>query len=184
MLQNAAIVRLSTAQKFGEAIRRSLPHIPADARTLARSFLDPNSLAIIAGTLAVWAGSHAFGIGEIVDVILLGIGAASVGFAVFEGAAEFYDFVIETENARTDADFEAAGNHFARAIMLLGVSTLQAMVLHGQGKTVSTRSWPPKYALFPTSGFRHQREINSHCCAYHACPKTLLALPTPMAKSS
>lgn len=65
---------MSDSDKIGEAIRRSLPHIPSDARAVVSSLLQPQALGIIAGTLVLWAGSHAFGVGEIVDIILLGIG--------------------------------------------------------------------------------------------------------------
>jgi len=51
--------------------------------------LRPESIAIIAGTLIAWAGSHCFGIGEIVDVILLGVGFAVLGLSVVDGASEF-----------------------------------------------------------------------------------------------
>jgi len=33
----------------------------------------PETIAIVSGTLIVWAGSHIFGVGEIVDTILLGL---------------------------------------------------------------------------------------------------------------
>jgi hypothetical protein len=156
MLQNATrntvVVHMPAAEKIGEAIRRSLPHIPSDAQALVRSFLHPHSLAIIAGTLAVWATSHAFGVGEIVDVILIGIGVATVGLSVFEGAVELYGFVTGAQSAQSEADLEKAGQHFARAVTLLGISTLQAILLRGQGKTISNRVFPPKIRPFPYVG--------------------------------
>lgn len=151
--RNSIAVRMSSADKIGEAIRLSLPHIPAEAQATVRSLLHPHSLAIVAGTLAVWAGSHAFGVGEIVDVVLLGIGVATFGFAVFEGASELCSFVTGAQNAQSEADLEKAGQHFARAVTLLGISTLQAVLLRGQGKVVSARSWPPKIYSLPNLGF-------------------------------
>jgi hypothetical protein len=156
MLQNATrntvVVRMSAAEKIGEAIRRSLPHIPSDAQALVRSFLHPHSLAIIAGTLAVWATSHAFGVGEIVDVILIGIGVATVGFSVFEGAVELYGFVTGAQSAQSEADLEKAGQYFARAVTLLGISTLQAILLRGQVKTITSRGRRPKIHPLPYVG--------------------------------
>lgn len=136
------ISRMSATDKIGEAIRRSLPHIPADSRAIVNSLLQPQTLAIIAGTLVVWAGSHAFGIGEIVDIILLGVGVVVLGFAVFEGAGEFYDFVVVALNARSEADLDKAGRHFARAVTLLGISTIQAILLRGQGRAIVGRGRP------------------------------------------
>jgi hypothetical protein len=65
---------LSAQDKIGKAIRRSLPMLPAEAQHLVQAMLSPESLAIVASTLIVWAGSHFFGVGEIADIILLGMG--------------------------------------------------------------------------------------------------------------
>ena len=142
MVTNVEIARMSTADKIGEAMRRSLPHLPAEARGIVESLLKPETLAIIAGTLIVWAGSHFFGVGEIVDIILLAAGVIVLGFAVFEGAAEFYEFTTGAINAESEADLEQAGRHFARAVTLLGISTIQALLLRGQGRAVVGRGRP------------------------------------------
>lgn len=152
-----AVIHMSDIDKIREAIRRSLPHMPSDARAIVSSLLQPQTLAVIAGTLVVWAGSHAFGIGEIVDIVLLGIGVVALGFAVFEGAAELYDFTVGAIGARSDADLEKAGRHFARAVTLLGVSTLQAILLRGQGRAVMARGRPqiyprPHVGIVPPAG--------------------------------
>lgn len=147
MSATASITHMSPADKIGESIRRSLPHIPSGAKALVESMLKPETLAIITGTLVIWAGSHAFGVGEIVDVILLGIGVVTLGFAVFEGAGALYDFVTGAINARTDKDLDQAGKHFARAVTLLGVSTIQALLLRGQGRAVIARGRPQVHPL-------------------------------------
>lgn len=120
-------------------MERSLPRLPANARELVLSMLKPESIAIIGGTLIVWAGSHCFGIGEIVDVILLGVGVAVLGLSVIDGAAEFSDFVTGAIKARTNNDLDRAAESFARAVTILGISTIQAMLLRGQGRAVTAR---------------------------------------------
>lgn len=145
MTTNMEIARMSTADKLAETMRRALPHIPADAREIVSSLLRPETIGIIAGTLVIWVGSHAFGLGEIVDVILLGMGVVVLGFSVFEGAGELYDFTTGSINARSEADMEKASKHFARAVTLLGVSTIQALLLRGQGRAVLARGRPQVY---------------------------------------
>jgi hypothetical protein len=152
MSATTSIARMSSADKIGEGIRRSLPHIPAGARAMVESMLKPQTLVIITGTLVVWAGSHAFGIGEIVDVILLGVGVVTLGFAVFEGAGALYDFVTGAISARTSKDLDQAGKHFARAVTLLGVSTIQALLLRGQGRAVIARKQLPQIRPLPNVG--------------------------------
>jgi len=52
------IARQSSRAKIAEAMRRSLPHLPAEARGIVESMLRPETIGIIAGTLIVWTGSH------------------------------------------------------------------------------------------------------------------------------
>ncbi|BBA35653.1 uncharacterized protein sS8_3716 [Methylocaldum marinum] len=142
MLTSTEIARMSPTDRMGEAMRLSLPHVPAGARTVVESMLTPETLTIVTGTLAVWAGSHFFGVGEIVDLILLGAGFISLGFAVFEGSSEFYDFATGAIDARSEADLERAGRHFAQAATLLGISTIQALLLRRPTRTVVSRGRP------------------------------------------
>jgi hypothetical protein len=145
MLTPTQLAGMSSADKIGEAMRRSLPLIPSDARAVVESMLKPQTLAIIAATLVVWAGSHFFGVGEIVDIILLGVGVVALGFSVFEGADELLKFATRAIEAKTDQDISQSGGHFASAVTILGISTLQALLLRGQGKAVIARGRPTIY---------------------------------------
>lgn len=70
------------------------------------------------------------------------LGTIALGFSAFDGASELYDFAFAALNARSDTDFEQAGRHFARAVVVLGVSTIQAILLRGQGRTIVARGRP------------------------------------------
>jgi hypothetical protein len=85
-MTDAEVSRLSAAEKIADAMRRSLPHLPSEARHVVEGLLQPSTIALVTATILVWAGSHFFGVGEIVDVILIGVGVVGLGFAVFEGA--------------------------------------------------------------------------------------------------
>jgi hypothetical protein len=132
---------LSAADKIGAAMARSLPYLPADLQEAVKSFLQPETLAIIGATLIAWAGSQALGIGEIVDFVLLGVGWIYLGFSAFEGARELYNFAVDALDARSNADLDAAAQHFAHAVTILGVAAIQAVLLRGQSKaTAEARS--------------------------------------------
>ncbi len=133
---------MSAEEKIGEAMRRSLPMLPAEARDQVAAMLTPTSLAIVAGTLIVWAGSHFFGVGEIVDVILLVVGVATIGLGVFSGASELYDFATTAINAQTEEDLNRAARHFARAVSILGITTISAILLKRSAKAVQSRGTP------------------------------------------
>ena len=150
------IARMSKVERVAEALRRSIPHLPAEGRAMVTSMLEPTSLAVIGGTLVVWIGSHAFGIGEFVDLVLLGAGVVVLGFSALEGADCLYDFVKLALGARSDSDLEQAGQSFARAVLLLGVSTVQAILLHGQARAALARGAPKAYPRPEVAPHRRQ----------------------------
>jgi hypothetical protein len=136
---------MSKADKLGEAMQRSLPHLPIEARSVVEGMLRPETLAVVCGTLVVWAGSHLFRVGEIVDLALLAVGVAALGFAVFDGAGELYAFATTAMEASSLAQLDNAGQHFARAVSLLGISAVQAVLLRGQAGVVVSRGAPRVY---------------------------------------
>jgi hypothetical protein len=142
---------MSPRDKIAEAMNRALPLVPGNARAIVVSMLRPESIALIAGTLIAWAGSHFFGVGEVVDVILLGVGVAVLGLSVFDGAAEFYDFANGAINARSNSGLDRAAQCFARAVTILGISTVQAILLRGQGRAVAARGRPQVYGRLNVS---------------------------------
>ena len=101
--------------------------------------MKPEALIILVATFIAWGASHAFGIGLVMDGILLGVGVLTVGFSVFAGASELVDFVSGALDASTAADLDDAAKHFARAVVLLGVATIQASLLR---RAVRTRGRP------------------------------------------
>lgn len=103
---NTATSALSAREKIAEAMRRSLPHLPEGARSIVSAMLRPESIALITGTTVVWAGSHFFGVGEVVDAVLLLAGVVTLGFAVFEGADQLYQFATIALGAQTEAELE------------------------------------------------------------------------------
>jgi hypothetical protein len=54
----------------------------ADLARQVDVILSPENLGIMAATIAIWAGSHFFGVGEVVDVGLLLVGAFLIGWSI------------------------------------------------------------------------------------------------------
>jgi hypothetical protein len=151
--------RLTAQEKIAEAMRRALPLMPAETRHQIEALLSPESLAIIAATLIVWAGSHLVGIGEIVDIVLLVAGFAVLGLSVFSGAQELYLFATTAIDARTGADLDRAAHHFAQAVNILGISLVSAVLLRGSARSVAARGRPqvrpmPNVGPVPAAGTR------------------------------
>jgi hypothetical protein len=147
----ADVSRMAAQDKIEEAMRRSLPHLGPDAREQVMAMLSPASLAMISATLVVWAGSHAFGVGEIVDIILLVVGFSLLGLSALEGAKELLAFAETAIDATTDNQLETAAGHFARAIVILGISTISAILLR-RGASAVIRRGPPVVRPMPNVG--------------------------------
>jgi hypothetical protein len=98
--------------------------------------LTAGNLAIMAGVVVLWAGSHVVGVGAIVDLILLGAGAVAFGWSVFEGAEELYNFATTATAATSEQDLDKASSHFANAVLILGLAAIQAVLLRGQAGSV------------------------------------------------
>lgn len=137
-----SIAQMGPSEKIEAALRRSLPMMPAEARDQIQAMLSPESLAIIVGTLIVWAGSHFFGIGEIVDIILLVAGFALLGLSAYSGAKELSHFATAAINARTEADLDRAARHFAAAVNIIGISVITALLLRRSARSVAARGAP------------------------------------------
>lgn len=91
--------------------------------------------AAVTGTvLAAWAASHAVGVGEAADAILLVVGVAALGLQAFQGGWELGQFLMVAANAQTDCDLEIASQHLAKAVISLGVATLTSLIMRSGGK--------------------------------------------------
>ena len=152
-------LHMSSQERIAEAIRRSIPMLPSEARSQIEAMLTPASLAIVAGTLVVWAGSHFLGVGEIVDVILLAVGFFTIGMGVFSGAQELYSFATDAINAKSEDDLNRAARHFATAVNILGITTVSAVLLRRSAKSAVARGRPqarpmPEVGVPPAPGIK------------------------------
>lgn len=107
-MASVEVVRMSTTDRLAEVLSRSKKNFGPDIGQMIDSLLTPVSLSIMAGILAVWAGSHFFGVGEIVDVLLLVVGAFTIGWSITDVAKDLYEFARLTIYGTTDADLEKA----------------------------------------------------------------------------
>ncbi len=137
------ISQWSTTERLREAINRSLPKLPADVAHEIKAMLTPQALAIMAGALALWGVSHFFGVGEIVDVIMLVTGAVLMGTVAADVGGHLGNFGALVVRGKTDADLDAAADHFAKAVSKGGVQVVFAILLYKGGKALPKRAGPP-----------------------------------------
>ena len=126
-----SVEHMSLEDRFERVLYLTVPKLPGEIREEFVAILTPTNIAITVGVLAVWAGSHYFGIGFVVDIILLVGGVILVGWQVFSAAADLRDCVKITWSAKTIADLDRAAAHLANFIAVIGVTTFMAIIAKG-----------------------------------------------------
>src|SRR5439155_20931776 len=123
-------------ERLKEVLTRSKKNFGPDVAQAIDSLLSATNLAILAGTLTLWVGSHFFGVGEIVDVLLLLVGAFTIGWSITDVAKDVYTFAEKTVNARSEADLERASQCFRHAVVLAGITVIMALRLRPSPKQI------------------------------------------------
>jgi hypothetical protein len=130
----------STVDKVGSAIRRSFSRMPGETAAKLASLLDPTALAVLAGTLLLWAGSHAVGIGEAIDLLMIVTGFVFIGWDAINAVKHLFEFARRSATAETDGDLDAAGEHLAQAVAIIGVDVVLAFLTHR-----AVKAWKGRY---------------------------------------
>lgn len=133
------IARMSSEKKIEEAFKRSLPLLPGDLRMEMESLLSPASLAIMAATLVAWMVSQAFGVGELADLVLLGVGLGMCGWDAIEGFRDLYRFGTTAMHAVSERDLDQAASYFASAAVKIGFDILMGILLKEQAGRFKAR---------------------------------------------
>jgi hypothetical protein len=130
----------ATADRMLAAATLSLPKLPRELRKQVAGMLTRETMAMIAASAAILAGSQAIGVGEIVDVIFLGIAVGTLGWQAIQAGKEFVSFWRIAENARSEKDLEQAADHFANAVTIVGVNSLFVLIARRSRATASVAS--------------------------------------------
>ncbi len=133
---------MSLKDRLKEVLSRSKKNFGPDVGQQIDALLSTTNLAILAGTLTAWAGSHLLGIGEVLDVLLLAVGAFSIGWSIKDVAEDLYHFAHLTIKAKTEDDLEKASQYFSHAVVLAGITVIMAVLLRRSVKKVQASRGP------------------------------------------
>ena len=120
--------------KFAEVLRLTKQKLPPDMQNEFAAILTPTNIAITAATLAVWAGSHFFGVGVAIDIALLLLGSFFIGWQIGKVAQDLADFLSITCGAVVPEDLDQAASHLASAIAVMTVAVFIALLGKVAGK--------------------------------------------------
>lgn len=122
-------MRMSNSDKLFVALRQFALRLPKEARHHAKVLVDPANLAIMAGALAIWVGAQATPVGWVVDIAMFGMGVVAIGSEAIDVAREFRDFAVGVLGAEDESELRAAVDHLAKAMAIVGVDVVVALLL-------------------------------------------------------
>jgi hypothetical protein len=137
------VAKWDTSSKIREALRLTTPKLPKEMQRQFADMLSPLNIGITVGVLGAWAASHAFGVGEIVDVLLFIVGLGLVGTAVFQCAKDLVRFVEIVRMAHHRSELDEASFYLARVIGVLGVTVFMAFLTKCAAKGVGRMRMSP-----------------------------------------
>jgi hypothetical protein len=94
----------------------------------------PLNIGITGAVFAAWGASHLIGVGEAADIVLLIVGAATIGWQAVRAARDIWDFVGIAVHAQTLPDLDRAADHLARAVVAIGVAAFVALIMKAGGR--------------------------------------------------
>ncbi|MGK3126860.1 hypothetical protein ACCY16_22360 [Candidatus Pantoea formicae] len=123
------VTGLNLQSRLELVLSKAAALLPLESGQQILAMMTPQAMATMAAIVVAWASAHFFGIGEIADVILLIVGWVAVGGVALEAGKKLYDFAIQTNNARNEADLDVAAKNLADAITLIGVDAVLAILI-------------------------------------------------------
>jgi hypothetical protein len=127
----ADVSNMPLEERFAIVLERTGPRLPGELQEEWNNLMNPMNVVIIVVTLAAWAVSHYFGVGFIIDMILMVAGAAFLGWQIGTAAADFFLALRLTAEAKTDDDLTQAAAHLANFVAVVGVAVFTALVMKG-----------------------------------------------------
>lgn len=126
----------SAATRIEAALERAVSKLPSALAEQLRALLTPENVAALVAILGIWAASQAFGIGEIVDLILAVGGVIMLGPEAIRAVQNLVEFTTGAVGAQDYADLDQAGEHLATAVAIVGVDGAMALLAHKAGGAI------------------------------------------------
>ena len=147
------VLNMRSEARLEAVIRKATRLLPGDLGHHLLALVSPESLAIMAGVIAIWAASHFAGVGEIADVALLIGGWLTIGSGAVAGCKKLLSFALTTRSARTEADLDRAARDLADAVTILGVDVALGLLFRGRPRGTFAHSYkgplPPMRQTLP-----------------------------------
>lgn len=146
--QKEPVADSGVVYRLGKVFELTRPKLLPGVWAQIEPLLTKQNLYILGGLIAAWVVGHIVGIGAMVDIAIAVVGWFSIGVAVFEGLDELFEFARHT--VPETGDLNKASDHLAKAIDLLGITTVLALIFKQRPKVarIEVPNEPPKTGWF------------------------------------
>ena len=143
-----SVAASSPEDKLLRAAQLALHKLPVGMRAEFAALFEPKALAATTALLGAWAAAHATPRGWAVDVGMLLLGLVSMGALVFVALEHLERYVRLALAARDERGLDAAANELARAIAIVGVQTLVALITRRAATRVASATSAARAARY------------------------------------
>lgn len=106
-------------------------HLDQEVAGQLYQLFSAENIAITSSVLAFWALSHVFGVGEVIDAVLLAAAVVTAAQDLGAIADALWDFFELSQNATCIEDLDKAGQKMAFVISKVGIAAILALILKG-----------------------------------------------------
>lgn len=111
----------STMKKIEATLKKLPDHLSAELKEKFKELIKPENLKIMAGVMAAYGASHFIGVGEVADVVLAGVGIATLGADAKKVIDNFYGAYNSIKDAKTDQDLDSAAKKIADGLTTIAM---------------------------------------------------------------
>ncbi len=151
------VAAMSGPERFAVALGKTPALVPLAMKEQVRAMVSPAGVAALSVALAAWAASHYFGVGFILDLMVV----VGIGLTCLPLAWELMQAGFVLNRATTEGQLDEAAQHLANAIALVGVSAFTALVFAGAGKAAAGASAAVRTAANAGMTLRHYQAFKS-----------------------
>jgi hypothetical protein len=134
----ASVEKMTSSQKLCLSFVMALGKVPEAMTGEVLALLTPENLTAMSALTSVWMGSQGVpGVGQAVDAALLTLGVVLMTVQTADLSNALWEYARQSHGAQRQEDLEAAADHLARAIALVGVDVVTLVLtkkVAGRGK--------------------------------------------------
>ncbi len=127
---NTDVSGWSFAKKLTAVFQLAAKQLPSDLASALLNLVSPANVATTVGIFALWATSHAYGVGELFDAAALAVMYVSLGAQAGQIITGLISVVSQINNAKCYSDLNAPASTVSKALGAGAAAFVQAAVLH------------------------------------------------------